>query len=37
MMAIEGYVYVMELLYDAGAIILNVNTRGRTPLIEAAL
>ena len=37
MVAMEGHVCAVELLYDAGATISNVNTRGRTRLMEAAL
>lgn len=37
LVAIEGHVCIMQLLYNAGAGILNVNARGRTPLMEAAL
>jgi Ankyrin repeats (3 copies) len=37
LVAMEGHVCIMELLHDEGTGISNVNARGRTPLMEAAL
>lgn len=37
LVAMEGHVCAMELLHEAGAGVSNVNARGRTPLMEAAL